>query len=478
MAVQVARLVLNLLAIAVLGRLLMPEDFGLIAMVTAVTGLAAVFRNLGLADATVQRDGLTEEQASGLFWINACFGLVLTLLLAAMSPLVAWFYGDARLTLITVAISTAFVFSGLAIQHRALLRRQMKFRHLAQIDLAVAFLAPATAVALAWGGAGYWSLVSIPVTTAVFSTLLVLMSYRWKPGVFRRGVGLRSLVSYGGYVTGFNLINYFARNLDNILIGKVWGDVALGLYSRAYSLLTLPLTQISVPLIQVAMPALSRLQKEPQRFARFYLRTLNLIVTFTFPISALLLLRAEEVILIMLGPQWTGAVPIFQFLAISAFVQPMCNSTGMIYRATDRTRQEFQWGLIGSLWLILVIAFGVPFGTQGVALAYSLGMLIQTVPCFWFAMRQTEIAFRGVLIAASRPALATAAGALVVLGLDTLWTASLPVTLNMATGGGLFLAVYLSVLLMRKQERDQYVYVLRELRPGKPKSSPGDRAVS
>ena len=237
----------NIISTVVLARLLNPSDFGLIAMVATITGIAALFNDCGLSTATIQKIVVNHEQVSTLFWVNVLLGGFIAIVLIAISPVVAWFYGDPRLTLITIFFSAIFLVSGLTVQHQALLRRQMRFTGLLYIQIISIVVGTSTAVLLAKFGAGYWALVLLQATSTLTIAIGVWLLSGWIPTLTFRIASVKSMLSFGGNITAFNIINYFARNIDNILIGKVWGSASLGLYSKAYGLLMLPLIRLILP---------------------------------------------------------------------------------------------------------------------------------------------------------------------------------------------------------------------------------------
>lgn len=204
--------ILNVASVAILARLLTPHDFGLVAMVTAVTGLLAMFKDAGLSMATVQQETVTHEQVSTLFWVNVALSLVLMLLVAALSPWIAAFYHEPKLQTITLAIAGMFIFDGLSVQHQALLRRQMQFGILAKIQIFSSVLGIAAAISAALMGAGYWALLIQTASAQSVSAALTWGYARWVPGRPQRGVGALAMLKFGGYLTGFNFVNYFARN--------------------------------------------------------------------------------------------------------------------------------------------------------------------------------------------------------------------------------------------------------------------------
>jgi PST family polysaccharide transporter len=210
-------------------------------------------------------------------------------------------------------------------------------------------------------------------------------------------------------LTGFGFVNYFARNADKVLIGNAWGGSSLGLYTKAYGLLLMPLQQINGPITAVAIPALSRLQNDPEQFRAFFIKILSIICFATFPVIAWMIVCRKEIILIFLGSQWEDAISIFAVLAFSAFFQPIGNITGSLYIALGRTERMFKWGLMGCSWIVASFFIGLPYGVLGVAVAYSAAMAFMTIPLIWYAIQGTPIKFIDFYKAMRNPAFSTAA---------------------------------------------------------------------
>jgi len=392
-------------SIAILARLLTPADFGLVAMVTSLIGILTILKDAGLTMVTVQQDKITHEQVSTLFWINVALSLLITLAIASLAPVIVWFYDEPNLFPITIAVACLFIFDGLAVQHQALLRRQMHFETLARIQVISSSFAVFAAIAAALIGSGYWALLVQSATSQLISLALTWRYCRWIPGWPRYDVGIRPLLKFGGYLTGFSFINYFARNADNVLIGKAWGSSELALYSKAYSLLLFPLQQVNGPISAVAIPALSRLQNDPERFREFFRNVLGIVAFITFPIIAWMIVCRREIVLLVLGPQWEGAIPIFGIFAISAFFQPIGNITGVLYIALGRTKRMFRWGVMSTSWILLSFIVGVYWGAIGVALAYSIAIIVMIIPLILYAISGTHVRLMDVYIAIKYPSL-------------------------------------------------------------------------
>jgi len=383
-ASQALRFIISISGTIVLARLLTPTDYGLIGMVAAITGIVAIFKDLGLDAVTIQRAHITEAQLSTLFWINAAVGMLLALITIGIAPAVAWFYGESSLTPIAAMSGLAFLLGGIVVQHEALLRRQMQFARLASVDVGAMLVGYATGIALAWSGAGYWALVFSQLAQALMRTAALWLSVKWRPRFAAGFSGMRSMLTFGGHLTGFAFINYFARNLDNILIGRQWGPYQLGLYSRAYQLLTLPIDQIGNPITAVAVPALSRLADSPDRYRAAYLRILEKIAMLTMPLMAFMIMTSDSIVNLLLGPQWSDVSAIFALLGIAGILQPVASTAGWLFITQGRAEDMFRWGLIGGTLTITAILLGLPWGATGVAASYSLTNLLVVVPLLWW----------------------------------------------------------------------------------------------
>ena len=383
---------LSIVATAILARLLTPQDYGLIGMVAVFTGFVAMFKDLGLSLATVQRAEISYDQISTLFWVNVTISVAITLLMVLLAPLIGWFYGEPRLVLITIVTSAGFFFGGLAVQHEALLKRQMRFYALSIIAFLSMMIGYAVGIALAWRGASYWSLVFSQLALLASNATGVWITCRWRPGRPKRNTGVRSMLSFGGNVTGYALTNYISKNCDNLVVGRAFGPQLLGLYSKAAQLLALPTDQINEPLSSVAIPALSRLADSPERYRQAYLRIMEKIIMVTMPAVILMLATADWLVLIILGPQWSDSARIFIFMGVAGLFAPVASTGGWLLVSQGRVKDMLRWALINAPISILSILAGLPWGVVGVAASFSLGRILIANPLlFWFVGRSGAV---------------------------------------------------------------------------------------
>ena len=331
---QVATFILRIGSMVVLARLLDPHDFGVVGMVTACTGFLGLFRDAGLSMATIQRVSVSRAQISTLFWINVLVGVILSVLCAAMAPILTHFYNEPRLLWVTIVIGGGFLFNGATAQHRAILQRNMRFAVLTLVDILALIFSLAVGVAMAMTGFGYWALVGMTVALPAASLVGVWVASGWIPGPPERRTGVRSMLRYGGTVTLNNLIVYIAYNADKVLLGRYWGAATLGIYGRAYQLVSMPNDSLSSTIALVAFPALSRLQNDPPRLKSYFLKGYGLFLSLVVPITMGCALFAEDIIRVFLGPKWGEATPVFRLLAPTILTFALINPFGWFLLAT------------------------------------------------------------------------------------------------------------------------------------------------
>jgi PST family polysaccharide transporter len=465
---QAANFGLRMGSLMILARLLPPSDFGLVGMVTAFTGVLSLFREFGLSTASVQRATITERQISTLFWINMLVGAVLALACILAAPLIAGFYREPRLYMVTVVLASSFVFNAAGVQHSALLQRQLRFNELAVIEILSLFISTVASVGAAYWGMGYWSLVVWSVTLPLAVTVMSWAAAGWVPGRPHARTGMRSMMRFGGTLTLNNLVAYTAYNLDKVLIGRFLGAEIAGIYGRAYQLVTLPMDVLNGAAGSVVFPVLARVRDDASRLRNYFLKAYSLVLAFNVPVTLFAAIFANDVILVLLGPQWTDAVPVFRLLAPTILILALINPTGWLLVSL---------GMVGrSLRLALVIAplaltgcwLGLPYGPKGVALGISIAMGVWVAPHLIWCVHGTNVSIRDVLLVASRPLISGIAGAVPASALAFLPGLSLPPLVRLLLGGIVFLGVYAWVLLFAMQQKSLFLDLIRGLGIGAP----------
>lgn len=391
---QFVRLSLRFIISAVLARLLSPRDFGLVGMVAVFSGFISIFRELGLGAAVIQRKDITEEHLSSVFLLNIIAGLFLTLVMIGLAPGIAYFYKEKRLIPITMVLGTRFFISSFAIVQQTLLTKWFEFKKLAIIEISTMALAGGVAIILAFSGAGVWSLVLQSVIFSLLSVIFLWSWSSWRPRLMFYWRRVKELFRFSFNLLGFRFVNYFCRNLDNLLIGKFLGAAALGYYDRAYNLMLLPLDNISSVLSRVMFPAFSAVQDDLGKVREMYLRATRYISVITFPMMLGLFVVAPEFIRVLFGPKWDRSIFLFQVLCLVGMVQSIATTVGWIYLSQGRTDILLRWGIFSTAIIASSFFIGVRWGVEGVAVAYATASFALSYPCFYIPFRLIKLKMR------------------------------------------------------------------------------------
>ncbi len=413
---QMVNLLMRFGSMAVMARLLQPADFGLVAMVYPINSFAQMLTDAGLSAATVQRAKLSDAQVSAVFWLNILLGTIATIAVCAAAPLVAWFYGDDRLLAITLVMSSILLVTSVELQHAALLNRQMDFRKLAIRQVVACALSLIAGIVAALAGMGYWALVVASLTEALARTILTVSVSGWRPKWVLRGTGVRPMLSFGANMTASRFLDFFRNDISRVLIGWAWGATALGYFNRAMGLQVQPTTQILGPIATVVTPALSALQHEPERYRRYFRRGMSLVAFLWTPLVVCMLITAEEVVMVMLGPQWEAVVPIYLALGPSVLFTALALGTGWACVPIGRADRMRRWKVVSMVVTLTSICVALRWGMVGVAAAYSGCITVLLIPAIIYCSRGTPVRLRDHLVPVWRPLVAAlCAGAIVWL---------------------------------------------------------------
>jgi O-antigen/teichoic acid export membrane protein len=458
---QGANFTLRIGSLMILGRLLEPRDFGLVGMVMAFIGVLNIFKDFGLSTAAVQRANITEEQHSTLFWVNVLVGGMLSLLVLGLAPIAARFYHEPRLLAVTSILAVDFFFNSIGVQHAAILQRQLRFTMLAVIEIISLVASVGCGVGMALRGYGYWSLVAMTIVSSLVGTICVWLATRWIPGPPRRGVGIISMLRFGGTITLNGLVVYLAYNIEKVLLGRYWGAEALGLYGRAYQLVNIPTDNLNSAAGGVAFAALSRVQNEPQRLKSYFLNGYSLVLALTLPLTIVAALFADDLILVLLGPKWHGAAAIFRLLAPTIMIFALINPLGWLLFSLGMVGRSLKIAMAIAPLVISAYVLGLPFGPKGVAISYSAAMTLWVVPHIAWCVRGTGISFRDVGLVLSRPLISGLVAGALPFALVCSYGHLLSPLPRLLLGGALFVGGYLAMLLIVMRQKAFYLDLLR-----------------
>jgi PST family polysaccharide transporter len=457
---QGTKLVLQIATLMLLARLLSAEDFGLQGMAVVLTGFLGQFRDAGLGAATVQRLVVTQDQISTLFWINVAVGVALATFTAVLAPGLVAFYHEPRLYWITVFMGLAFVLGGLTTQHQALIQREMRFVTLSTIDLLSIMISSAAGIVMAFLGWRYWALVGMALVGPLVSAAGVWLAKPWAPGLPRRRCGVLPMLQFGSMATCNSLFVFLAWNSDNILLGRFWGADALGIYGRAYQLATLPVLQLNTAITGVAFSALSRIQDDPDRLAKSFLKGYSLLISLTIPFTVSCALFAEEIVSAALGAKWMEAAPVLRLLAPTGLVFALANPLSWLVISTGQVRRALNIGLATTPLVIVGIVMGLSHGPKGVALGYSLAMAFLVIPITAWSIHGTRITWADLSRAVKQPLSAGLLASVIGLIVKITLGGMAPIPFLMV-GLGLVLGAYF-VFLIATGQKQLYVDLLTQ----------------
>jgi PST family polysaccharide transporter len=390
---------ISLVVVAVLSRLLSPDDFGVVAIATVFIAFFSMVSGMGLSAAIVQHKELTKEQLSDIFSFTVWVGIAVGALFFAAAPFIGAYYENDTLCTLCRLLSVNLFFSAITLVPESLFYRHKQFRAVSIRNFIAQLIGGAAAIAAVLHGAGIYALVVNPLLS---SALLFAISYARYPQRLRLTSGwaaLRGIFSYSVYQLLFNVINYFSRNLDKLLIGKYMGTWSLGYYEKSYRLMMLPLQNVTQVLTPVLHPVLSDLQQRKGQLATSHERVARLLAFVGFPLSVWLFFSAQELTLLIFGQQWMPSVPVFRILALSVGLQMVLSSSGSIFQAAGDTRTLFVSGLCSTLLTVAAILLGIfHFGTlTGTAGCLVASFAVNFVQSYWllyrFTLRQSILPF-------------------------------------------------------------------------------------
>lgn len=449
------KMTLQIASVIVLSRLLTPHDYGLIAIVLVVIGVGEIFRDFGLTSAAVQAPSLSDGQRDNLFWINTAIGGILAVLMFGLSWPLAALTGEPALLAIVQILSVTFVFNGLTTQYRAQLMRGLKFRAMAFIDITAATLALATAIGVALLGAGYWALVVQQLVNLFTMFVGAVIAGRWFPRFYSRQHDISTMIRFGWNIVGTGILTYLGNQIDTIMVAARLGTSPLGLYNRAFQLVMTPLSQVRSPLSNVAIPVLSRVQEDQGRFGKF-ITSGQVALGYSLGIPLMLVAGlAEPVTGIMLGAQWSEAVPIMRLLAITGTLTTLSFVGYWVYISRGLGKQLFQYSIVSLTIRVCCVVTGSFFGLVGVAAGVAIAPAIAWPISLLWLSKVTVIPVRALITGALRIIVAVGLVGVASWGTTTLFDTQ--GWASLLTGGlvGLLpLAPLLSIPAYRRDARD------------------------
>jgi PST family polysaccharide transporter len=413
--------------VAILLRLLMPADYGLVGMILPLVTFLRIFAMLGLNVATVQRAEIRPEETSSLFWLNVLLGAATAGVAAILAPSLGAFYAKPQAAIelrdLAWALAGTSILAALGAQHQALLERKMRLGPLGAIRITAQLLAVVVAVTAAFAGWGVWALVVQQYVEFAALAALAWWAEPWRPNWPGHGARIGGHLRLGGYFAAASVVFYVADNLDRVLVGRLVGPEAVGLYGQAYNLMIKPVYVVITPLVALMLTSLSRAADQPETREQLVVAYYRLLAVLLLPAAAGLVVTGSDVMQLLGGAAWKDAGPLLSVLSIGMFGQALVIVGVPILTAADRGGRLLGAAIAVAVVLCASYLVGWHYGQQwgepvlGVAWGYAVAvLLVIAAPYTSFCLQTAGYSIGKVLGALLRPAIAaTAMGVLVWL---------------------------------------------------------------
>jgi O-antigen/teichoic acid export membrane protein len=393
---QVISFGVQIVATVVLSRLLNPQEFGVVAIITTFSVLLVSCGQIGLPEAVVQRKQVDHTLVSDLFWLNSGFALLLTILFASAGPLFAKFYRDPRLTMITVGVAIPIFLTSFSVIHVGLLKRGMRFSAVSLNEVAGRAASVCTSILFAWLGWGYWALIFGAIAQPVSMTIGAWALCRWVPSLPTRRPEVKDAVRFASHVYTRFTTAYIGRNADNFIVGFAFGPTTLGFYKRAYDLFNLPSSQLLYA-FPVGVSTLSRLADDPPQYRRFFLSGLAMLTLVGMAVGGVLTLAGPDLVVFVLGQKWEPAGRIFQLFGPGIGPMLIYSTAGVIQLSLGTTERYIRWGFVELFSTLLMFVLAVHWGPLGIAGAWTFSYWALMLPALWYAGKPIGLGIPAIL---------------------------------------------------------------------------------
>lgn len=395
---QLTKISVQVIALIVFSRLLEPSEYGIMAMATIVSNFALIIRDLGTGAAVIQRSCLGERLLSSLFWMNLFMGIVIMAIIIILSPALASFFHEGKLKNVLIFLSLTFPIASSSIIHQALLERESRFKGVCLIETISSFVSLLTGLVFALKGFGVYSLVALNLMQAGTSTIGLWFLSKWRPSLIFVLKDIKEIFSFSGNLTLFNLVNYFARNSDGVIVGRFFSSAVLGAYSLSYRVMLFPVQSLTSVISRSLYPVISRQQNEKKKIETIYLRTISFLSAITFPLMFGLWGLRYEFVDVVFGSKWMLVPAILFWLAPTGYIQSLISTTGTIFMACGRADQLLKLGVFSALLQISAFIVGARYNVEVLAMLYFYSNLINSFVAIYYTMKMIGSSWISFLI--------------------------------------------------------------------------------
>lgn len=374
----------------ILARLLTPADFGLVAMISVFFAIASSLVESGFTSALVRETSISEADKSTVFFINIFAAIILYLILWFGSPFIATFFNQPELITLTRIMGLSIIFSALSIVQRAVLIHSLRFKLLSKIGISVSIITGVIAIYMAYIGMGVLSLAIKYILSGIFISIIFFIINPWLPSSFINKDSFKRLFGFGSKILLTGLINKLYSNIYNLIIGKFFSPEILGFYNRGFTFTSQTITTILISLQQVTYPILSKTKDDPIQLKTTHQKIININTFINFPLAIILAFTAQEIVILLLGQKWIGAIPFIQLLCISAFVNHFSSINLNLFKVIGRSDLNLKVSIYSKILATLVIIIGINFGVWGLVIGSVIVTYIEVYICMYFASNNIE----------------------------------------------------------------------------------------
>lgn len=389
-------IVFNIGLTAILARILTPDDYGIVAVVAVFTAFFSIFADMGLSVGIIQDKTLDEIDIANIYSINIYIGIILGMLFAVSAFPISWFYGDEKYIPICLILSISIITNTWSAVPRAILMKNKRFIFVGLQGFIITIISSLFAIFCALFDMKYYSLVLQSVFSGVLTFIWLTLSTRIKYIIKPNVQSIKKIFRLSSYQFAFNFMNYIARNLDNLLTGKLMGNMQLGFYEKAYKLTLYPLQNLTYVITPILHPILSDYQNDKKIIYDKYIKLLNFLSILGIFITIICFFCAREIILIFFGEQWEASITCFRWLSVTIWFQMLTSTIGSIYQSLSNTKLLFKSSIYSVLIIFIFTIIGVLsnkievlsiFISIAYFINYFLSFYILIKYCFGFKLR-------------------------------------------------------------------------------------------
>lgn len=381
----IIRSVVSLLQVAILTRFLEKSDFGIVAIASLFLGFTQIFLDLGISAGIMHKQDTTPKQYSSLFWLNIIMGVLLTAILCACSPLVAKAYKEPELVKIISLLSFTVLFSAIGSQHRTIQQKKMRFKYISLVEIITAILSLGLAIALAYLDYGVYSLVYANLFHTASAGLIFLGIGLYHDRNISFHFKLSETYDYlkiGVFSIGTQVLDYFSRELDILIISATLGKETVGVYSLCKKLVMAVYNAVNPVLTKVITPIFAMIQNEKERIQKLYYDIIQSLAIINMPIYCLIAIFSMGILKYLYGEQYLDGTLVLAFISLTYGVNTTANPVGSLQIAMGRTDLGMYWTIVRIVATAIAVYIGAQFGINGLALSLLVLNFIVT-PVFW-----------------------------------------------------------------------------------------------